>query len=181
MWVGMLNSRMKKLLIVGAVDICLLAYLGLLLLGFLKFIGQPDEDSLYRPVIYKVERNIINDQSTLVNNKEFHYELDTEFGLTELVFNNSGSNAYLGTYDPWTYIYGCDEGTLSISFGIKDTKLYKVTFDEVYISDENGGSPRKLLHKEYTTSMNNGVGIFNYSTNEAKYIYSVSLTFYVKK
>ena len=177
----------KRILLVIGFDLGMLVYLGVLLLAFTGKIGKPDESSQYMPVTYKIDSSVIQSYSHLVNETEFHYSSDTQYGVFEIIFSTSGDSASIGPYEPHTYLYSTSGDSIYISFEQTESKLYKVTFDEIVICDEDGEHQRSLNYNEYTYGMKDGKGICKYTKASEeeqpieKYIYSVSLSFYVKK
>ena len=173
----------KKFYIFAGINLAMVAYAVILSLAFLKMFGKDDESTLYQPIKFQVTNSIIKSYSELDTDNSYHYHaLGYNDNPVELSFYTSGNNASIGTYDPNNYIYGTDDKTITITFEMSEMKLYKVTFDEVCICNEEGKESRALARSEYDYYMSNGKGVFKYSKkDEYKYIYSVSLTYYVKK
>lgn len=177
-----MNNKKKNLLIVGGVNLVIISYLVILLFAFLKIYGKPDESSLYKPVKYQITNEVIKSYSHLnPSDASFHYSSDEGEYISEIIFMTSGDNASIGTYDPQSYIYGTSDKTITITFELSETPLYKVSFDEIKVSDNEGHNVKKLARSAYSTSMKSGKGVLKYSSNKEKYIYSVSLTYYIKK
>ena len=173
----------KALLIVGVVDATLILYLILLLLGFFKMMTYIKEVGTYKPINYVVTNEIITSESSLSSDKTFHYysHNDELNDNEELYFHsNRNQNVSIGTYSPQSYIYGTEDKTLYISFKLENTKVYKVTYHQVLISDMDGENVTALSNKEYKVSKKDGYFTFEYSKSSPKYIYALSLTYYVK-
>ena len=171
-----LSDKKKAILIVGAVDGVLLLYLAVLLLTFLKVFGKADKPVSYLAYQYQVTNEIIDAESSLIE-RTFTY-VDEDKSLR---FSTTGLNASIGTYAPHTYIYGTTSGSLTISFKIEGVSLAKVTYDEIKTSDINGENVKVLSPESYTTFKELGWFVLKYTSDYPKYIYSVSLTYYVIK
>ena len=174
----------KSLLIAGVVDISLLAYLIVLLLGFLKLFNEAKILSNCIKVNYIATNEIINSESSLTSENTFYYlSHNHEIDNDEVLYFHSDKNqdVSIGTYNPASYIYGTEDRTLYISFKLDNISLYKVTYTEVFVSDIDGKNVSLLTNRDYSTFKKDGYYTLKYSKDAPKYIYALSLTYYVKK
>ena len=168
-------DKRASFLIVGIANLLLISYLIVLLSVFLKVIGHND------PIGYQfvVINQIIDEYSSLEPDNSFVYKNVSEQGEEVIKFSSSGDSSYLGTYDPYTYIYGTNDDILHISFRLSNARVSKVVFNHICLCDEDGENVESLSKMNYTVSKKNGWFTAKYSKEETKYIYSVSLTYYL--
>ena len=171
----------RSIIITALVNLSLIAYLGLILLFLRRDIGKDDEYKNYHQISVVLTNEIIDEYSSLDSDNNFTCYKDIEISESRsdqviFTFSSSGDNASIGTYNPYTYIYGSEDKDLFISVKLKDSKSYKVRYDFIYVSDEDGNNFRKLYYSEYSLS-NYKV---TYSKDEPKYIYGLELTIFVK-
>ena len=179
-----IEDKKKALLLVGITDGVLLLYLILILLTFFKLFGHIKELGNYKPISYVVTNEIITSESSLTSEKTFYYHShnDEINDDEELYFHsNLNQNVSIGTYSPQSYIYGTEDKILYISFKLENTTVYKVTYNQVLVSDMDGENVKTLSNKEYKVNKSNGYYTLVYSLNSPKYIYALALTYYVKK
>ena len=172
-------SKKKSLLVVGLVNLGMFIYLMVIALAMLKMFGHDDDKAYY----YMITNSVINSHSSLEDDNSFIYhsyneELDD---TEEIIFSSSGDSASIGTYDPQSYIYGTDDKSLYIAFALGLTKVSKVRYNDVKVCDIDGNNAYTLSSSDYDTYYSDGYFVLKYSNNASKYIYSVSLTFYVKR
>ena len=171
----------RSIIITAIVNLGLIAYLGLILLFLRRDIGKDDEYKSYHQISVVLTNEIIDEYSSLDSDNNFICYKDIEISESRsdqviFIFSSSGDNASIGTYNPYTYIYGSEDKDLSIFIKLKDSKSYKIRYDFIYVSDIDGNNYRKLYYSEYALS-NYKV---TYSKDEPKYIYGVELTVFVK-
>lgn len=174
----------KSFLITGVVDITLLVYLFVLLLAFLKLVDNLKALADCTKIDYVVTNQIINSESSLTSENTFYYRSHNDkINDDEVLYFHSDKNqdVSIGTYNPASYIYGTEDLTLYISFKLDSIKLYKVIYTQIFVSDINGENISKLTYRDYSTLKKDGYYTLKYSKDAPKYIYSLSLTYYVKK
>ena len=172
-----ITDKRKAYLIVGSVDLVLIGYLVIIFLMFLKFFGHDDP----KAYTFIVTNQIINEYSSLEDDNSFIYKNISNQGEEIIRFSSSGESAFIGTYDPNTYIYGTDDTSLYISFKLTGIKLNKVVFNTVEMCDEDGLNVYTLKKSDYTTSQKDGYYTLKYSSDNTKYVYSVASTYYLNK
>lgn len=171
-----IKSKKKSLLIIGVVDFVFVLYTAVLVLAFLKVFGKDNTKVNYVGYVYSVTNEVITSESHL-DGYSYTYEDEDK----TMRFSSSGSNGSIGAVEPHTYLYGTTSSTLFISFKIEGTKVARVTYDEVKICDDYGSNISVLDKSKYTSYKKDGWFTFEYSDSAPKYIYSVSLTYYVSK
>lgn len=174
----------KSLLIAGVVDISLLVYLFVLLLAFLKLVDNLKALADCTKIDYVVTNQIINSESSLTSKNTFYYRSHNDkINDDEVLYfhTNKNQDVSIGTYSPQSYIFGTEDNTLYISFKLDNISLYKVTYTKVFVSDIDGKNVSLLTNRDYSTLKKDGYYTLKYSKDEPKYIYALSLTYYVKK
>ena len=174
----------KSLLIAGVVDISLLVYLFVLLLAFLKLVDNLKALADCKKIDYVVTNQIINSESSLASENTFYYRsYNDKINDNEVLYFHTDKNqdVSIGTYSPQSYIFGTEDNSLYISFKLDNISLYKVTYTKVFFSDIDGKNVSLLTNRDYSTFKKDGYYTLIYSKDAPKYIYSLSLTYYVKK
>ena len=172
-----ITDKRRAYLIVGSVNLVLIGYLIVIVLAFLKFFGHDDP----KGYTFIVTNKIINEYSSLEDDNSFIYKNISNQGEEVIRFSSSGESAFIGTYNPNTYIYGTDDASLYISFKLTDVKLNKVVFNTVEMCEEDGLNVYTLKKSDYSTNQKDGYYTLKYSSNNTKYVYSVALTYYFYK
>ena len=165
-----ITDKRKAYLIVGSVNLILIGYLVVIILAFLKFFGHNDP----KGYTFIVTNQIIDEYSSLEDDNSFIYKNISNQGEEIIRFSSTGESAYIGTYNPNTYIYGTDNNSLYISFKLTNVKLNKVVFSTVEMCDEDGLNVYTLKKPDYSTYQKDGHYTLKYSCNVTKYVYSVA-------
>lgn len=178
-----IEDKKKALLIVGVVDLVMVAYMLLILLAFFKLSGQLKDFSNYKRINYIVYNSIITSESSLNSDHTFtYYSHNNEIDDNEELYfhSNKNENCSIGTYSPNSYIYGTEDKDLYISFKLENKKIYKLTYNQVFVSNMDGEEVKELNKNKYSTSKKDGYFTLKYSDTNPKYIYALSLSYYVK-
>ena len=174
-------KKHKSILIVSIFDGVLLIYLVTLLLGLFKVVGTPDEWKIYNYHQYSITNEVINDESSLDSENRFVYQSTDDLGNERTItfYSNKNENNSLGTYDPHSYIFGTEDLELYINFYTPISDI--VRFNEICMCDIDGQNIKRLEKSDYNVAKSSQGYTLKYVSGSAKYVYSVSLTYLVKK
>ena len=168
----------KSIIVTFAINLGLLAYLIAIILAFFKFYGPVDERLLYDYYQFNITNDVIDSHSSLDSENKFVYTTTSKEGNVETItFFSNGNDNSIGTYDPQSYIFGTENNVLYISFITEAIPCSIVRFNEVKVCDSSGVNVKTLSKDDYSVNK----FTLTYKTNTPKYIYSVSLTYLIKK
>ena len=168
----------KSIIIASIIDLGLFVYLIAIILAFFKFFGPVDERLLYDYYQFNITNDVIDSHSSLDSENKFVYTTTSEEGNVEVItFSSNGSDNSIGTYDPQSYIFGTENKALYISFITETIPCSIVRFNEIKVCDSSGENIKTLSKDDYSVNK----FALTYKTNAPKYIYSVSLTYLIKK
>ena len=168
----------KSIIIASIIDLGLFVYLIAIILAFFKFYGPVDERLLYDYYQFNITNEVIDSHSSLDSENKFVYTNTSEEGNVEVIaFSSNGSDNSIGTYDPQSYIFGTENKSLYITFITETIPCSIVRFNEIKVCDSSGENIKTLSKDDYSVNK----FTLTYKTNTPKYIYSVSLTYLIKK
>lgn len=171
-------DKRKSLVVIGIVNSLLFVYLLSMLLVLFKLVGK--DDSGYYPNLnkYAVTNNIIDPHSSIDSDNSFTY-VDASIDLS-MRFSSSGSSVSIGTYEPYSYIFGTDDTELYIHTSITSDVKYKIVYTAIYVSDIDGNNVTKLYYSQYQSSYKDHGYLITYNGDSPKYIYKIELSIYTK-
>jgi len=174
-------KKHKSILIVSIFDGVLLIYLVALLLGLFKVVGTPDEWKIYNYHQYTIDNTVIDDESSIDSENRFVYRSTGKLDNEEIItfYSNKNLSNSLGTYNPYSYIFGTEDLELYINFYTPISDI--VRFTDIYVCNIDGQEVKRLEKSDYNVAKSNQGYTLKYVTGSAKYIYSVSLTYLVRK
>ena len=168
----------KSIILASIIDLGLLVYLIAIILAFFKFYGPVDERLLYDYYQFNITNDVIDSHSSLDSENKFVYTTTSEEGNVEVItFSSNGNDNSIGTYDPQSYIFGTENKVLYISFITETIPCSIVRFNEIKVCDSSGENIKTLSKDDYSVNK----FTLTYKANTPKYIYSVSLTYLIKK